>query len=101
MHRIIHECGSSKTAYRLLKVMQALGMAEYLLAGIEKGLKDFESTKFRCLFVVVYFLLTDPAVTEEIVVEVVQMAMRIHKVNEKYFLEANMLHQWMLKVLPL
>lgn len=57
--KIIHECGIEKSVYWLYKVFKDTNKVFYLVDAIEKGLKDFESTKYRPLLLLLYMILVD------------------------------------------
>lgn len=96
--RIIHECGTQKSVYHLYRVFKSMNTVDKLIAASEKGLKDYESTKYRPFMLLLRCILLDDSTTEDTAVHLIDMLQVVHKSNEKYFLEVNFLHQWMLTV---
>lgn len=75
-----------------------MGLIFDLLPSIERGFKDFESTKFRPLLILCSLIIKDKDSDEEVLKNLSDILEKMLAINEKYFLESNLLLQWIIQV---
>jgi hypothetical protein len=57
--KTLYEAKTAKTIFTIYSCLKNLDVVSAVLPSIEKGLKDFNSIKFRPLFLMVGFILED------------------------------------------
>lgn len=76
-----------------------LKLTNKMCEAIQSGLHDYESLRYRPFMLAIMAILRDPSREIE-VGNIVNLLQRVHKHNSKYFLEAELITQWMVRVIP-
>jgi hypothetical protein len=63
---LIHECANKRTIFHLFQVFKIINRIPKLIEAVEKGLKDFESTKYRQFFLLISFIIEDSSQNENL-----------------------------------
>ena len=95
---LIIESSSSRGIYYMYLTMKELNFHTKVFASAERALKDYESIKFRPFFLYFEHAINDkdlPASDKEKIMDIIE---RSYKQNDKYFLETDSIHQWVLRV---
>ena len=98
--KIIYEAKSARTVNSIYTCLKKLDIVKKVLTPIEKGLKDYNSLKFRPLLLFLHLIVEDPTTSEGIIESIVDLFDRVLIANTKYFNEVNLILQWMTKVTP-
>jgi hypothetical protein len=94
----IYESHQQPNVDYLYRTFKEVGLLNRLREAIEKGLKDYESTKYRPFMLVMLNFIYDPSTSDEDVDILIVILENAYKQNEKYFLEVDLLNQWIIKV---
>lgn len=96
---VIVDTSSQKGIFYFYHALKELKLHLKILPLIEKALKDFESIKFRPFFLYLEYAIVDKDNTLVEKGKILDLIERAYKVNEKFLLETDLIHQWILRVI--
>jgi hypothetical protein len=98
MTALIIDSSTNKAMFYMYRALKELQFEIKVLSSIERALRDYESIKYRPYFLYLEHAINDREITlpnKEKILEVIE---RAYRHNEKYFLESDSMHQWILRV---
>lgn len=98
LHKVIHQAKTHQAITCCYNILKLLKLIPRVLPSLERGLKDFQSTKYRPLLLFCYEIVKDKSTSEQLMDDIVQILEKMLVINEKYFLESNLILQWTVKV---
>ena len=81
----------------MLAYCKMVGLQMRMVSYVEIALKTYQSYKYRPYLLMLYCLLRDPDVSMALVHKTIDVLQKGYKLNHNFFLEIDMLNQWMYK----